>query len=197
MVCKAKPTAGSQPWCTVSIAFVQRLVDEQPRAADRMRLKPVRESRTWCCRPRQRSDRLSIAGGQQLKLAIDLAGRYRIENNFDATLGSICKRIDTVPNDGKNAAPGPPVHGDDLIVVTTHLAYGRTAHHDRIFAGADSLEHAKPVLVDINTCAGGTKAIRVFVRVRSTALCHRAQRAPGKSGADDFHMSLRHAAAML
>ena len=70
---------------------------------------------------------------------------------------------------------------------------------DRGLIGADSFEHAKPVLVDINTRTGGTQAIRAFVHAHApAALCQRASRGePGKSGADDFRVSLRHGVAML
>ena len=67
--------------------------------------------------------------------------------------------------------------------------------------GADRLQHAQPVLVDVDAGAGGAQPIGALVHAHApAALGERAGRGqPGKARADDFRMSLpscRHVTAL-
>ena len=110
------------------------------------------------------------------------------------------QRIDHgLAHDREHPAALPAVHRDHPVLVVAHLAgMGERRAVDRRGIGADRLQHAQAVLVDVDARAGGAQPIGALVHAHApAALRQRAGRGqPGKSRADDFRAALLHAAML-
>ena len=169
------------------------------RLARRPRLSRSRELVPSAATIRSALMRAAVGQGQ---LAV---GRGRHGRRVEHDLGAgqrrgFGERIDHgLAHDREHPAALPAVHRDHPVLVVAHLAgVGERRAMDRRRIGADRLQHAQAVLVDVDAGAGGAQPVGALVHAHApAALRQRAgRRQPGKARADDFRMTLRHAAML-
>ena len=102
---------------------------------------------------------------------------------------------DGLAHDAEHPAADPAMHRDHPVAVVAHLAgmgEGRAFH--RRVVGAHRREHAQPVLIDIDACAGCAQALPALVHAHApAALRQRAgRREAGETCAHDLRVSFFH-----